>query len=1287
MHWMVSHRLSELGNVGEHRCGRSRASKDSTGSEPSRLGQSEIMSKRNKKIQDGERDMDVSANTAEFEAYEPEHKRRGWLFWGGVLLAVLLIAVLLAPTIVTKTSLREYILAQAIPEDVANVSIRDMQVGWFSPIAIEGVHVLDAAGKPLLNVQKVGVNRTLLQLATDYTNLGQIVVDSPTMHLSLRPDGSNLEDTVAKLMEATSTEEVTEQTESDSTLAITANIKVSNAQVVATEEASGLVWKIEQFNAEADLPKAIEDSWVVIANGTLNGQPFSLKTATPMGLATDAWPLGPTGNAQFEATQLPLEPLRYAALRSGQSIEQIAGALSVNVMANWTPTQNADTNSLPQFATNAVVRTDNLQLISKSLLGNDVLRVAALQLNTQARLANDVVSLDSCDFQSDFGHATLQTTARLSEFSDTAAMISAIRKQQLNTSGQIDIAALTRTLPNTLKIRDDVEVAQGQLVWKIESVPNPDGQGQTRWIGNVDTKDVQILRRGKPIKWKFPLKLDFAVLDGQEIEVEKLQAQSDFFTLAGRGKLRGGTFRAEADLEQLVVELGQVVDLDGLYVHGNLESNLQWSETQPNQLKLTANTTLNEFQMAQNEQLICQEQQLVTVVDATASLSPLNNAPPANAATATTGFQTVTSLDSARFDVVSASDFFIAQLQSPVANPDANSTWPILCRLKGGVGTWFARLKTMGYGDGWDAAGEVDATVRIDANQRGIAVQNLVLDARNVEAATEGIYIKEPAIQIETAGTIDLATYACRFPMTTMGSQSVAFSAHNVSVDMEPHFLVAGDVAYRANIGRLMEYSVTDPNVPSTKISGEATGQMHLEAQEETTTFQVTGDIANFVVVSPPTPPTPGQPGSAGDVVWQEPKVTLESTGTYHAIKDQLDLNGAKIDGQAINLVAKGVATQLSTNPTVDITGEYGYQLEGLMAIFRDMIGEDIQLAGNKRQAFAMKGPLFPSEPGSKDLVSKQLVAQTSIGWDAANVYSTPLGAAQVNAVLQEGVMHMSPLQLAVGEGAVNVAPAVYVNTEPLWMTLQPATVVDHVRITPEMTKTWMKYLAPLLADATNAEGAFSVDLARAEIPLMAPTEGNIQGQFIVHGGVLGPGPLATQFIELATQIKQMTGQGQGQITDSTKTWVELGEQRVNFQVAENRVYHEGFQMIVDGVPIRTRGWVGMVDESIDVMAEVPIMDAWIQGNPALAGLAGQTIQIPVSGTTSKPQLDRQALAKATTQLAKNAGMGFLQNELGKQLQKRLGGGTIQEAIGGGQEGLNSTLQNEIGKQLNKLFK
>jgi hypothetical protein len=65
------------------------------------------------------------------------------------------------------------------------------------------------------------------------------------------------------------------------------------------------------------------------------------------------------------------------------------------------------------------------------------------------------------------------------------------------------------------------------------------------------------------------------------------------------------------------------------------------------------------------------------------------------------------------------------------------------------------------------------------------------------------------------------------------------------------------------------------------------------------------------------------------------------------------------------------------------------------------------------------------------------------------------------------------------------------------------------------------------------------------------------------------------------------------------------------------------------------------LDQTLDMLAEVPIQDDWIRPNGLLASLRGQTLEIPVQGTLGQPRLDerivqqlgRRVLDKAAGQL------------------------------------------------------
>lgn len=106
--------------------------------------------------------------------------------------------------------------------------------------------------------------------------------------------------------------------------------------------------------------------------------------------------------------------------------------------------------------------------------------------------------------------------------------------------------------------------------------------------------------------------------------------------------------------------------------------------------------------------------------------------------------------------------------------------------------------------------------------------------------------------------------------------------------------------------------------------------------------------------------------------------------------------------------------------------------------------------------------------------------------------------------------------------------------------------------------------------------------------------------------------------------------------------------------MTQGRIYHRHLSMSLGKVAVQTSGWVG-TDETMSVVAQIPINDDWIQDEPLLAGLRGQLIQIPIHGTLSRPQLDRRAFAQVSQQIIGSTAERLLHSELEKGLKKLLG--------------------------------
>jgi translocation and assembly module TamB len=222
--------------------------------------------------------------------------------------------------------------------------------------------------------------------------------------------------------------------------------------------------------------------------------------------------------------------------------------------------------------------------------------------------------------------------------------------------------------------------------------------------------------------------------------------------------------------------------------------------------------------------------------------------------------------------------------------------------------------------------------------------------------------------------------------------------------------------------------------------------------------------------------------------------------------------------------------------------------------------------------------------------------------------------------------------------------------------------VLENVAITPQMCQGWLKFVAPLLADVTSVQGELSLQVDRAEIYPAETLKQTIEGELQIQGASVGPGPLADQLLNIVQQVralrKGLTSAALGGLADtsaaSNQSWLQMPEQRIRFSVDQGRVSHQNLQIRAGDIVISTEGSVS-VDGQLALQAKVPILKEWVDGTPALASLAGQSLSIPVAGTIQRPQVDYTAFTSIGRQVAESAVQGTLQKQLDKGLNKILG--------------------------------
>ena len=241
---------------------------------------------------------------------------------------------------------------------------------------------------------------------------------------------------------------------------------------------------------------------------------------------------------------------------------------------------------------------------------------------------------------------------------------------------------------------------------------------------------------------------------------------------------------------------------------------------------------------------------------------------------------------------------------------------------------------------------------------------------------------------------------------------------------------------------------------------------------------------------------------------------------------------------------------------------------------------------------------------------------------------------------LADGMLQVDPLDLAVSQGRVQLTPRLRLAPGPMQLEVDPGRVAEKIRIDPDMCAHGLQYIAPILAGVATAEGTFSVELDGCRIPLDDPARGDLGGRFTVHSVEVGVGPLVR---ELAVLLQRATP------AKLTK------ESVIQFRMVNGRVYHQGLELVFPDLTIRTHGSVGL-DQSLSMVAEMPIPPKWLAANNTInEALRGETVQLPIHGTLTRPRIDQRKLAEYNQKFLQKATGRVIEKELNRQLERLFG--------------------------------
>lgn len=1145
-----------------------------------------------------------------------------YLMYGGAGLALL---ILLLPTLIGFFNGGSF-LVNALADINGTVHVGSASLGWFSATTFHDVEIRDSSGATVLKLPELTTEKTALSLYFDSSDLGKVTLNRPQAFVTFDSGGSNIERVLAPWLEGPASLDCPRMA-----------LQVDGGIIECEDVRQNSKWQFQDVKVAVDMERNWSEPMKLLAVAKMP-QPDG---ATDMDLQLTLDRRGGSGGevrqrgtAEISTDNFPLAAFQPIARRLSPD-SNLQGNATMKVSFTW---GNIDSPGWNMSIDGQLEATD--LRISAPELGGDEIYLRAATLPLKMAYVDDRLTIEKLSSVSDVGRVELAGSVLIDTRDGlSAGLMQALTNQAYEFKGQLDLAKVAAILPRTIRLKDGIQITQGDVKWRLAHALAAGGTGT--WGAMVETSQLRARRGDEVISWDNPINLEFSAKESRTgLEIEKFMCYSDFVTVEMLGTLDEADIAAEFQLAPLSRELNRFIDFGQTTLGGQGYVYVKWKRLPNGAFETSWDSELNGLEVALAGHTPWREDRLLLNGRASGAIQ--------------NGQLSV--LDSATMTVQSGVDNLKVDTTAAVRRPTQASTWPLHVSLQGVSATWLDRLQML-TDSAYRWNGRADGSVEIDAgivisprqvtmqNDSKIRLRDFVLETRNWK-------VTEPTLDAVIAAVWDPQTDVIDVPSLRVSSSTGEITANNARFQWPRggNPSLEGVLHVRADLAKVQAWRRVEAKHG---IAGTLDGDLRITKGNGTSIGNWNGGITNFSL----------QTGESAK--WQERNVTLSATAEYDRRADRLQVLRALWQSQALTCDATGEVAQLMTTREISANGQLTYDPSKLAALLQPYVGNGVQIAASRQpHPFRLHGVLTPDNNSGMQVTGTFLTradgaAQAS--WTSADIYGFRMGAGEVTFTLANGLLTMQPLSATVNNGTLYLEGLkIDLLEEQPRLYLDPGgRVLSNVVVTPDVARFGsLRYVIPWINGVTTAQGRFTLDVDGAHVPLTDPLHAEAAGKLIVHDISFVPGPLLRQVGFWADLVRQLAG---SPTQTAQLSEIRLKQQStVSYRVVDQRVYHRDLVLVFeDGLTIETQGWVGF-DQSQAILAKItaPNLFAKIPGGEYLAQ---NGLEIPIAGTVTQPQLDvarvQQQLggtAQSLLQRAAASGNRMLAEELQRQLQKLL---------------------------------
>lgn len=1178
--------------------------------------------------------------------------KRKWLRRLGIIAMAGLLLLLALPTLVVNRTVLVPVINRFGGIAPLKFDAESISGGWLSSVGVSGVSVTDGEGKQVAKVHRVRTSKSLLSWIMASSDLGRIEING---FEAVVVTGNGTTDLEQKLEPLLSPAEPAD--EEPSAQMPTGTIVITDSSLMLAEQGRSEQWIVELPTVEVNLADNPLGLGLIDASARI-GEATGIAQVQPGALHAKLLP-DDSGQLNLDG-KLEDIPLGIWHVVRGRlpslPVNELAGSLSGEVSGYYHTLSDWQVTAKDVAATKVYVD-------APAFVGESPAELQFLKLSGDAAIREGTLSARAVSLQSDFANTVVDANLPW-PLSMPSLERPFLDQATLSARGVVDLPKLATAAESLLPLREGLELQSGSVQFAVNHSP-PAGQDNAA-AATIQIANLSAVLDGQPIKSADPLQLTANLHDRPSPAVDAI-LQSSFAHLTAGGSLQSGQLSADVDLAKLQTEAGNWLSLPFNKMEGIAKLAGSWQLDETSQLTAMANLETSPLLLASENGQI-QEPAWTGSLNARALLQ--GGVP--------------TRLSNASLRLEAAGESLVAEIKDPLlltAEPDAAASQVAPARfsasLTGQLASWQRRSSLfLAEPLGFQIGGQVSL-----AAEGGLTLGGAQLTAANWRAQPlsvdmEGMSFSEPQMIGNFRGLVDTNDLLqLQVDDLTVQSTALSLAAKDAA---NPDGTRVGNSVFRLDLGRLMNNVTIPTDAESTAVTtlqGAFDGNAQWTIAE--TLAIVLNAKGNGVSVLSKTQENP-----AGDLLWSEQTLGLNVRGQYDQAEGHMHVDTMTMQTDWLNYAGtvkytpaspeQDVASKasdpgvvLASASSVDlgsvaspanlpakltVAGQIDYDCARLSQKIVPLTGGNVSLSGHRQVPLQVELTFSP-EPDA--VMLRGLNAHTQLGWEQARVVGIDIGEAVVPIDVRDGVLQ-TRAEMLVSQGALRWDVHSDLAAEELAVELAPMTVIENVALTEPMCAGWLKYIAPMIAETTSVDGRLTLDLQQAHIVPSRPAAQTVQGQLQIFDARVGPGPMLTNVLAVVSQVEAMRA---GQLAPSTpyqKTWIDLPEQLIKFKMADGQVRHENMNVRIGDVRISTSGTVA-VDGRVDLVAQMPIPDDWADKGPILAGLRGQSLQFPVQGTLSQPQINTDFLRQFGRQAVRGAAEGLLQKGLSRGLGRLFG--------------------------------